>query len=234
MARPQMNIHKFRRAPRHGLEGVAPVREINLLGVRVLGNVLRVKQPVIQPLEGLAVDRRGNRRQLVEVADDDDLNTPKSRDVLHRHAQVLLELAPSIIVRQLAQHPLQIVEPLAAQHTDLVDDQDLDELRPELLAEALVHAAEVLLALGHADARRAVDRGPVHVRRGDARRRADGDLLRVLVAVVLLEEVEDRARHVRLAVAARAGHERVLALDDDAKVTDLYASQFGLNFAPSS
>ena len=33
---------------------------------------------------------------------------------------------------------------------------------------------------------------------------------------MLLEEVEDRARHVRLAVAAGAGHERVLALDDDA------------------
>mmetsp|Transcript_10286 Transcript_10286/g.27304 ORF Transcript_10286/g.27304 Transcript_10286/m.27304 type:complete len:203 (+) Transcript_10286:595-1203(+) len=33
---------------------------------------------------------------------------------------------------------------------------------------------------------------------------------------MFLEEVEDRARHVRLAVAARAGHERVLALDDDA------------------
>ena len=84
-------------------------------------------------------------------------------------------------MRQLAQHPFQVIEPLTREHGDLVDDQDLDELRPELLAEALVHAAEVLLALGHADARRRVDRGPVHVRRRDARRRADGDLLRVSV-----------------------------------------------------
>ena len=35
----------------------------------------------------------------------------------------------------------------------------------ELHAEALVHAAEVLLALGHADARRAVDGRAVHTRR---------------------------------------------------------------------
>ena len=33
---------------------------------------------------------------------------------------------------------------------------------------------------------------------------------------MFLEEVEDRACDVALAVAARAGHERVLALDDDA------------------
>ena len=33
---------------------------------------------------------------------------------------------------------------------------------------------------------------------------------------MFLEEVEDRARDVRLAVAAASGHERVLALDDDA------------------
>ena len=86
-------------------------------------------------------------------------------------------------MRQLAQHPFQIVEPLTREHTDLINNQHLDELRPELLAEALVHAAEVLLALGHADARRRVDRGPVHVRRRDACRRADGDLLRVPVEI---------------------------------------------------
>ena len=107
------------------------------------------------------------------------MDAAEGRDVLHRHAQIFLELAPSIIVRQFPQHPFQIVEPLAAQHTDLVDDQDLDELRPELLAEALVHAAEVLLTLRDADARRRVDRRAVDVRRRDARRRAHGDLLRV-------------------------------------------------------
>ena len=90
-------------------------------------------------------------------------------------------------MRQLAQHPFQIVEPLAGEHTDLINNQHLDELRPELLAEALVHAAEVLLALGHADARRRVDRRAVHVRRGDARRRADGDLLRVSVWKLISE-----------------------------------------------
>jgi hypothetical protein len=92
-------------------------------------------------------------------------------------------------MRQLAQHPFQVIEPLTREHGDLVDDQDLDELRPELLAEALVHAAEVLLALGHADARRAVDRGPVYVRRSDASRRADRYFLGILIAVVLLEEI---------------------------------------------
>ena len=33
---------------------------------------------------------------------------------------------------------------------------------------------------------------------------------------MFFEEVEDRARDVRLAVAAASGHKRVLALDDDA------------------
>ena len=33
---------------------------------------------------------------------------------------------------------------------------------------------------------------------------------------MFLEEVEDRPRHVRLAVAAASGDERVLALHDDA------------------
>ena len=47
VARPQMDIHKFRRAPRHGLEGVAPVRKINLFRVRVLRDMLRVKKPVV-------------------------------------------------------------------------------------------------------------------------------------------------------------------------------------------
>ena len=47
VARPQVHVHKFRRAPRHGLEGVAPVREVDLFGMRVLGDVLGVKKPVI-------------------------------------------------------------------------------------------------------------------------------------------------------------------------------------------
>ena len=81
VASPQVHVHKLRGPPRHRLEGVAPVRKINLLGVRVLRDMLAVKQPMIQPLEGFAVDRRGNRRQLVEVADDDDLDAAEGRDV---------------------------------------------------------------------------------------------------------------------------------------------------------
>ncbi len=47
VARAQVHVHKFGRAPRHRLEGVAPVREVDLFGVRVLGDVLAVKQSVI-------------------------------------------------------------------------------------------------------------------------------------------------------------------------------------------
>ena len=88
------------------------------------------------------MDRRRDGRELVEVADDDDLDAaepvctskfygaessrrpprhrrdacsmvardalvdfhtaPRRRDVLHRHPQVLLELAAPVVVRQLA------------------------------------------------------------------------------------------------------------------------------------
>ena len=43
VAGPQMDVDELRRAPRHGLEGIAPVRKINLLRVRVLRDMLRVE-----------------------------------------------------------------------------------------------------------------------------------------------------------------------------------------------
>ena len=47
VARAQVHVHKFRRAPRHRLEGVAAVREVDLFGMRILGDVLRVEEPMI-------------------------------------------------------------------------------------------------------------------------------------------------------------------------------------------
>ena len=47
MTRPQVHVDELRRAPRHGLEGVAAVREVDLLCVAVFRNVLRVEKPMI-------------------------------------------------------------------------------------------------------------------------------------------------------------------------------------------
>ena len=43
MTRAQVHVDELRRAPRHRLEGVAPVREVDLFGMRVLGDVLGMK-----------------------------------------------------------------------------------------------------------------------------------------------------------------------------------------------
>ncbi len=47
MTRAQVHVDELRRAPRHRLEGVAPVREVDLLRVRVLGDMLGVEKPMI-------------------------------------------------------------------------------------------------------------------------------------------------------------------------------------------
>ena len=47
VARPQMDVDELRGPPRHRLEGVAAIREVDLFRMRILRDVLRVKEPVI-------------------------------------------------------------------------------------------------------------------------------------------------------------------------------------------